>query len=304
MTSEAIWKFFPQSVKENLRGWVRRTSQVSSSELLSMLYEPIQLEREDQTLYFDAKEFVRTGTEAHVGNVPVPGWSLRKGYGKTPEEFVRGAQTTAALLRTVMTEQGLRLDSNDAVLDWGCATGRVLQEFRAEADTCEFWGTDIDAAAIAWAKEQLSPPFHFVTCTIYPHLPFEDRKFSFIYGGSVFTHIRHLEDLWLMELNRILRPGGLIVVTIQNESTIEWFRENNVAARRIPRDFDVKRLVAHDQVYLAGDSWDGELVFFKTEWLRKSWGHYFDVVDIKGQAEGFQTAVVLRKKSKAANKPV
>jgi SAM-dependent methyltransferase len=299
MTSEIFWKFFPRSFKESLRDWVRRTSHIGSSELLATLYEPLQLTHQDSTLFYDAKEFVRAGTEAYVGDVPVPGWSLRKGYGKTPEEFVQGAKTTASLLRTVMKEQNLRLDRNSAVLDWGCATGRVLQEFKDEANSCEFWGTDIDGSAIAWANEYFSPPFHFVTCTIYPHLPFEDRKFSLIYGGSVFTHIRYLEDFWLMELNRILRPGGLIVVTVQDESTIEWFRDNHVGASRIPRNFDLNRLTAHDQVYLAGDSWDGELTFFRAAWLRRSWGRYFDVVDIKPRAEGFQTAVVLAKRTSA-----
>src|SRR5260370_39602709 len=159
-------------------------------------------------LYFDAWVFVRGLTEKRIGEIPVPAGSLRKGYGKSPEEFVQLAKNTASLLRTVMRERQIVFDGDAAMLDWGCATGRVLQEFREEASRCEFWGTDIDGTAIAWAKEHLSPHFHFVTCTVYPHLPFEDRKFSFIYGGSVFTHIRYLEDFWLMELSRILPPGG------------------------------------------------------------------------------------------------
>lgn len=296
MPGNVLWKLIPESFKEGLRDWVRRTARMSSSQLLATLYEPLQLRREGDTIFFDAKEFARTQTETYVGDVPVPGWALRKGYGKTPQEFVEAARSTASMLRTVMAETNLVFDQHTAVLDWGCATGRVLQEFRKEASDCEFWGTDIDGSAIAWAKEHFSPPFRFVTCTVYPHLPFEDNKFSFIYGGSVFTHIRYLEDSWLMELNRILRPGGVLVVTILDENTVQWFRDNYVGPRRIPRDFDLNRLTAHDQVYFAGDDWATELSFFRADWIRKAWGQYFDVVAIKPHAEGYQTAVVLAKK--------
>jgi len=296
MLGGILWRTLPRSVKDRLREWVRQTAQMTASQMLARLYEPLRLTRQDSTLVFDAKEFVRANTEGRVGDVPVPDSSLRMGYGKSPEDFLHMARHTASLLRTVMKERNIVLNGDSAVLDWGCATGRVLQEFRQEAERCQFWGTDIDGSAIAWAKEHFSPPFNFVTCTVYPHLPFEDRKFSFIYGGSVFTHIRHLEDFWLLELNRILRPGGVMVFTILDESSVEWIRDNPGGPRRIPRGLDLGRLTAHDQVYLAGEDWASELTFFKSEWVRRSWGRYFDVVDIKPRAEGSQTAVVLLKK--------
>lgn len=296
MPESILWKILPELLKESLRNWVRQTAGMNSAQMLAKLYEPLDLAQEPDLLFFNAKEFTRARTETTIGDIPVPAGSLRKGYGKTPQEFVQLAKNTASMLRAVMKERNVVFRSGTAMLDWGCATGRVLQEFKQEAAVAEFWGTDIDGTAIAWAKEQLSPPFHFVTCTVYPHLPFEDRKFSFIYGGSVFTHIRYLEDFWLMELNRILRPGGTLVFTVQNEDTIQWFRDNYIGPRRIPRDFDLNRLIAHDQVYLAGDDWAGELTFFKSSWIRKAWGRYFDVVDIKPAAEGFQTAVVLAKR--------
>lgn len=296
MPENIVWKQLPESFKDSLREWVKSTAGMNSSQLLAKLYEPLELAQDRELLYFDAKEFLAQRTEAKIDGVPVPAGSLRKGYGKTPEEFVQLAKNTAAMLRGVMKERNLIFERNEAFLDWGCATGRVLQEFREEAGRCEFWGTDIDGTAIAWAKEYLSPPFHFVTCTVYPHLPFEDRKFNMIYGGSVFTHIRYLEDFWLLELSRILRPGGLLVVTVQNEDTIQWFRDRYVGPKRIPENFDLGRLMAHDQVYLTGDDWAGELTFFTTAWIKKSWGRYFDVIDLKGGAEGFQTVVVLAKR--------
>ena len=90
---------------------------------------------------------------------------------------------------------------------WGGAndSGR----FAAEASTAEFWGADISAEHILWANRHLRPPFRFVT-THDPAapLPFGDGSFQMIYAGSVFTHIADLADAWLLELRRVLAPGG------------------------------------------------------------------------------------------------
>jgi SAM-dependent methyltransferase len=61
----------------------------------------------------------------------------------------------------------------------------------------------------------------FATGTTAPHVPFEDRTFDLIYCGSVFTHISELAEAWLLELRRILRPGGYVYVTIHTRHTID-----------------------------------------------------------------------------------
>jgi hypothetical protein len=73
-----------------------------------------------------------------LGDVPVPGWVLRKGYGKTPREFIEAARSTDSMLRTVMAETNLVFNQDIDVLDWGCATGKVLQEFRKEVADSKF----------------------------------------------------------------------------------------------------------------------------------------------------------------------
>jgi ubiquinone/menaquinone biosynthesis C-methylase UbiE len=55
--------------------------------------------------------------------------------------------------------------------------------------------------------------------TSIPHLPFEDNTFNLVSAFSVFTHIEAFETAWLMELKRILKPGGLAWITIHSENT-------------------------------------------------------------------------------------
>src|SRR5437763_7108256 len=64
-----------------------------------------------------------------------------------------------------------------------------------------------------------------------PSLPLPGRYFDVITAFSVFTHIdEDLESAWLLELRRILTPGGLLYVTIQDEAFWEampsWYLAN------------------------------------------------------------------------------
>ena len=99
----------------------------------------------------------------------------------------------------VVKLSGFSFAEGHRILDHGCGAGRMMRHLHDLAAVCEIWGTDIDSPRIQWAKEHLSPPFHFAVTTTIPHLPFEDRYFSFIYCGSLFTHIEDLGDAWLCE---------------------------------------------------------------------------------------------------------
>jgi len=222
--------------------------------------------------------------------IPPPLELLGNGF-----KYIENGKKTAGMLKTILEERNITLDSTSTVLDWGCGMGRVIRHFIQEAKTCEFWGVDQSEQYISWAKENLSPPFHFVTCTEYPHLPFQDEKFTFLYGISVFTHFYRLYDMWLMELNRVLKKGGLAVFTIHDEHTVQYFREYGRPSGMIPAQIDLSKILQHDFFIILGKTWNQTFTFFKTQWIRKEWGRYFEVVDIKPLAEVYQTAVVLRK---------
>jgi ubiquinone/menaquinone biosynthesis C-methylase UbiE len=192
-----------------------------------------------------------------------------------------------------MSEYGIVITPGDAVMDWGCATGRVLRGFVKEAQFADFWGVDQHVPSIMWAKVNLSPPFHFVTCTSYPHLPFEDHRFKLIYAFSVFTHMEYLSDMWLMELNRIVAKGGYVIVTVHDEHTVKVLQEKRPAW--VPQELDLTALLEHEISIVSGPGWNVSFTFFHSEWVRKEYGRYFDVVAIRPHTEGYQSAVVLHK---------
>jgi SAM-dependent methyltransferase len=156
------------------------------------------------------------------------------------------------------------------VLDFGCGAGRTLRHFAADAERADFWGCDIDADSIAWLQTHLEPPFHVFRNSELPPLDMPDGFFDLIWCVSVFTHLTDTWSAWLIELRRVLAPGGLLVITYMGEGMSqivagEPWDENAIG-------MNVRQL---------GQPWDvgGPMVLHSPWWIREHWGRGFDVLE-------------------------
>jgi len=179
-------------------------------------------------------------------------------------------------------------------LDFGCGAGRVLRQFAPEAGVAELWGCDIDAASIDWLDAELSPPFHAILVSETPGIDRPDDSFDLIWATSVFTHLTDHWAGWLAELNRVLRPGGLLMTSILGPGM--W------AALVDEPAWDEDRTGMC--VIRAGAPWSigGPAVFHSEWWLRAHWGRGFELDALDPGAEPWTHGwVVLRKISPAVD---
>ena len=73
-------------------------------------------------------------------------------------------------------------------------------------------GIDPDAAAVVWAGKHLRGTF--ATIDRRPPTAMPAGSFDVAVAISVFTHMEEdLQREWLAELHRLLRPGGLLIVS-------------------------------------------------------------------------------------------
>ena len=158
-----------------------------------------------------------------------------------------------------------------SVLDFGCGAGRTLRHFLTEAETAEFWGCDIDAESVDWLSSNLCPPLQVFRNDPTPPLPLPDQSVDLIWAVSVFTHLVETWSDWLVELRRVLRPGGLLIATFMGEGMSKLIAGE---------DWDEGRIGMN--VIRYGQSWDlgGPMVLHSPWWIREHWGRGFEVVDI------------------------
>lgn len=110
---------------------------------------------------------------------------------------------------------------NKKVLDWGCGPGRVIRHMPAVfGHNCEFYGTDYNKDSIEWCRKNL-PGIVFNHNSLEAKLPYGDNYFDCVYGISIFTHLSEAMHLaWAKELLRVLKPGGIMLQTMQGDNFI------------------------------------------------------------------------------------
>jgi SAM-dependent methyltransferase len=86
----------------------------------------------------------------------------------------------------------------------------------------EAFGIDIDPDNISWAKQNL-PAIDFRIGPLLPPTDYPDGSFDLVYGISVMTHLtRAVQIAWLREIERILEPGGLALLTFAGDTSVAF----------------------------------------------------------------------------------
>jgi tetratricopeptide (TPR) repeat protein len=238
-------------------------------------------------------------------NFDLPPKELMFVFSESPEYYLNSGEVQISLLQETLEKAGYLIQSGSRILDFGCASGRMIRHLEKFSENCEIWGTDISGDCIAWCQQHLSPPFHFFMGTTHPHLPFEDGYFDLIYAGSVFTHIDDLADAWFLELRRILKPGGMAYVTIQEQHLIDtvkdfseaWLDRNNIwlpdRKTECYQKYQEYSQSNFSMFTLGRDT--RSLVFYNLDYFCQKRLPWFKILEVRREAYYWQTAVLLER---------
>jgi SAM-dependent methyltransferase len=142
---------------------------------------------------------------------------MRVRIGGTPDAawFLESGRRALSTIESATNAAAVELAEIDSALDFGCGVGRVLRWLK----DCglRLYGTDYDEEAVDWCRANLD--FAEVCRNpLAPPLSFATNTFGLVYAFSVFTHLPvSLQALWLEELTRVTRSGGLLLMTTHGE---------------------------------------------------------------------------------------
>jgi SAM-dependent methyltransferase len=219
----------------------------------------------------------------HRGAAVPPGWLMQTVVGSPdPQGFLRTSYGVAKLVVDAATPHiGDR--STWRVLDFGCGCGRLSRALPLYRKV-QIVGCDLQEVAIKWCSEWLDGEFFVGKET--PPLELPDSHFDVLVAISVLTHLsEEHQNAWLAEWSRLMRPGGILVVT---------FRGRRYVNEAFPERFDPKRLQPIEaewartggMAHVRSDFWGGVFPeyygdsFHTEEYVRSHWGTFFQVLDI------------------------
>ncbi len=158
-------------------------------------------------------------------------------------------------LREKMLLNMLNASKADKVLDVGCASGR--QSFLIAEKGAEVTGIDISNSFIIEArshiKERGTNNISFTVADI-ESLPFPLDHFDKILCAEILEHVLNLDEA-MNQLLRVLKPGGLLVISVPNENgkgTL-WQRARTLVLKErfAPlEDFSLQGIERHGDAHL------------------------------------------------------
>ncbi|MHB8647899.1 MAG: class I SAM-dependent methyltransferase [Thermomicrobiales bacterium] len=227
-------------------------------------------------------------------SLPLPPEALRfRVHGDNDiEGFERNSKITYDSLIAALTSVHRPLASFHDVLDFGCGCGRTLRYFAGHAGKTNFYGTDIDAEAIAWCRRHLRFASFKVNRPL-PPLSYRAGTFDLIYAISVFTHIdEEYQFRWLDELRRVMKRQGIVVITTHGPHLIQALPEEERASAE-QAGFS----------FIRSDYWQGifpdwyQSAYHMPGYIREHFNQFFDILNYLPRGMGeYQDLWVLQKK--------
>ncbi len=213
--------------------------------------------------------------------------------------FLNGGRAAYMALRKIAEENGVNFENPElSILDWGVGCGRVIRHF-SELPSKNIFGIDIDEDNTNWCREHLRG--NYLCVGLNPPTEINSNTFDFIYSCSVLSHLSEADaSVWLAEINRILKPGGVALLSyngISNSASYLSRRPDEFSSVLNMTLFDGD--VNHElDGYIPGNDYY-RASFASDEWWCALFEKHFNVVDFElSVVNGYQHIAVVSKNIK------
>lgn len=132
--------------------------------------------------------------------------------------YKKGKESAVDILDLLKKHHSLE---NIDLLEWGCGPVRILRHIPEilSGKNANIFGSDYNPETIKWDKNSFVN-ISFSQNELLPPLEYDDNFFDIVYCISVFTHLDEVTELkWFNEIIRVLKPGGVFLLSIHGESS-------------------------------------------------------------------------------------
>jgi ubiquinone/menaquinone biosynthesis C-methylase UbiE len=172
----------------------------------------------------------------------------------------------------ILQYAGLR--EGQSLLDFGCGSGRLAWALGQKKISIDYCGVDIIKAFLRYARKKSPVNYRFILSRSLS-IPLPDASFDMASAFSVFTHLLHHESYnYLEELHRVVRPGGVVVLSfLEFSEPTHWVMfHDTINAYRKGRLPHLNQYIERSQIEL----WSGRLGYRDVRFVASTdspWGN-------------------------------
>jgi len=169
-----------------------------------------------------------------------PNHCLRRTSSLTIRHYFESGITTMMPIMTAARMYGVDLDQPVNVLDFGCGVARQLLQLTRNYPNVHARACDAHPDNVRYIRRAF-PNVDSYANSFDPPLKYADNTFDLVYSVSTFSHFS-FEDakLWLKELRRITAPDGLLCLTFNSYTSLDWSHKRGYVveytAERLKKD--------------------------------------------------------------------
>ena len=160
--------------------------------------------------------------------IPLPGFpppEMQATFvGTSNEAALRSAYDFYMHVRKELELRAKPLGPASTVLDFGCGWGRLMRFFLRDVPWPQLFGFDPWSVAIELCRST-GVYGQLLKTNLLPPSICKEGSFDLIYAYSVFSHLSEkAAKAWIVELGRLLKPGGLLIVTTRGQNFLHHLR--------------------------------------------------------------------------------
>ncbi|CAI9403265.1 class I SAM-dependent methyltransferase [Nocardioides sp. T2.26MG-1] len=228
---------------------------------------------------------------------PVANIERVSGKGATAYNYHNNGRSDYLRFVSIAAQYSAVGSEHKRILDWGCGCGRLSRHYQESG--ADITGIDIDPYNVAWCSENLHPG-RFETVDLMPPTSLPEDTFDVVFANSVLSHLTaEAMDAWLHEISRILRPGGLALLSYHGDFSLLGFASRTESfVRQVLHDGFNSQLKANEVNDVISDPEYYRHTFMTDEHAMSLFRSHFAVREqITGVVSRFQNLAVLSRET-------
>lgn len=135
---------------------------------------------------------------------------------KSSKKLLQGEIDPVFAKRAEFILKAVEKEKPSKILDVGCGRGFYVNALSKYPFVKKVYGVDVSSSYISIAKKTKNSKANFIKASIYK-LPFKDKEFDLVICSEVLEHLKK-EYAGLREIRRVLKHGGILLITVPNEN--------------------------------------------------------------------------------------